>query len=72
VKLSQPNPQAVRVLAKTECWLLLIALIPSSIYAYTTDLLAGLRVFAVFFVVITPALIWAFWAHLYPKQAPHG
>jgi len=71
VKLSKPNPHGVRILVKTECWVLLMALIPSGIYAYTSGFWVGLRVFGVFFVVITPTLIWAFWSYFYPKKISH-
>ena len=65
---SRFNKQVFRIFLKTNGWLLLFALFPAAVYAYTESIWAGLQVFLLFAIVSTLSLIWAFWAALFPKD----
>ena len=68
-KLKRPNPQVLRIFLETVGWMLLVAIIPSTIYAFKYSAVVGLRAFLIFFVVIVGSLVYAFWAALFPKNS---
>ena len=65
--LSRFNKQVFRIFLQTNGWLLLLALLPAGVYAYTESIWVGIKVFFVFAVVSTVSMLWAFWAVLFPK-----
>ena len=67
--LSGLNKPVLRVFLQTEGWLLFFALFPAVIYSYTHSIWVGVNIFLGFALVITLALLWAFWGALFPKQA---
>jgi len=66
--LSRLNRKVIPVLVRTEAYLLAFALVPAVVYGFTHSPWVGLKVFLGFAVMLTPALIWAFWGALFPKH----
>ena len=64
------NRHVFRVFAQTLGWMLLFFLIPAVLYALKTQSLwDGVQIFLLLAVVTSSALLWAFWAGIFPKQS---
>ena len=66
---SQFDKRAFHIFARTTGWMLLIALFPAAIYTFTHSLWMGVKIFLLFAAVITAALLWAFWAAIFPRDS---
>ena len=66
------NKLAFLVFARTTGWTLLITIFPAAVYTFTHSLWMGVKIFLLFGAVITAALLWAFWAAIFPKYEGSG